>query len=200
MPLRIGLKVCHRGCVVEFTTKEFEASVAGGTEILSYQQTLSNKNNKKYRSITPAISSSPLTMATVLPPPNKRQRTILAEKTREQQEIDRIPENLGSIRVQFLDQATGQQTGGQVSIPIVDATVKNLELLLNTLQGNVGVSCIISGSHATRAILLLLMTLRMRLNESHTALPTSTTPPNLQRLTMRLISPQTYTNLCCDPT
>ena len=80
-------------------------------------------------------------MATVLPPPNKRQRTILAEKTREQQEIDRIPENLGSVRIQFLDQATGQQTGGQVSIPVVDATVKNLELLLNTLQGNVGGSC-----------------------------------------------------------
>jgi ribosome assembly protein 4 len=78
-------------------------------------------------------------MATVLPPPSKRQRTALAEKTRDQQEIDRIPENLGSVRVQFLDQATGQHTGGQVSIPVVDATVKNLELLLNTLQGNVGV-------------------------------------------------------------
>jgi ribosome assembly protein 4 len=78
-------------------------------------------------------------MATVLPPPSKRQRTALAEKTRDQQEIDRIPENLGSVRVQFLDQATGQHTGGQVSIPVVDATVKNLELLLNTLQGNVSV-------------------------------------------------------------
>lgn len=91
-------------------------------------------------------------MATVIPPPNKKQRTLVAEKTREQQEIDRIPENFGSVRVQFLDQATGQQTGGQVSIPVADATVKNLELLLNTLQGNVGGSCIRSGSHTTGAI------------------------------------------------
>lgn len=76
-------------------------------------------------------------MATVVPPPSKRQRTALADKAREQQEIDRIPDNLGSIRVQFFDQATGQHAGAPVSIPVVDATVKNLELLLNTLQGNV---------------------------------------------------------------
>ena len=95
-------------------------------------------------------------MATVLPPPNKRQRTGLAEKTREQQEIDRIPDNLGSVRVQFLDQATGQPTGGQVAIPVADATVTNLELLLNTLQGNVCVSYIKSGSHTAARVILPL--------------------------------------------
>ena len=81
-------------------------------------------------------------MATVPPPPNKRQRTAAAEGAREQQDIKTIPDDLGSIRVQFFDQGTGQSTGAPVSIPVVDATVKNLELLLNTLQGNVGSSCI----------------------------------------------------------
>ena len=78
-------------------------------------------------------------MATAVPPPNKRQRTLIAEKAREQQEIDIIPEDLGSIRVLFYDQATdGQASGAPVTVPVANATVKNLELLLNTLQGNVG--------------------------------------------------------------
>ncbi|KAK4695855.1 ribosome assembly protein 4, partial [Lecanoromycetidae sp. Uapishka_2] len=75
-------------------------------------------------------------MATIVPPPNKRQRTAIADKAREQQEIDAIPDNLGSIRVQFYDQATGQSSGPAVSVPVADATVKNLELLLNTIQRN----------------------------------------------------------------
>lgn len=79
-------------------------------------------------------------MATTLPPPSKRQRTAVAELASAQQEADSIPENLGSIRVQFLDQATGESAGPPVSVPVRDATVKNLELLLNTLQRNVGVS------------------------------------------------------------
>ncbi|KAI9876938.1 MAG: hypothetical protein M1830_005246 [Pleopsidium flavum] len=73
-------------------------------------------------------------MATVLPPPSKRVKTAAADKAREQQDVE---EDLGSVRVQFFDQATGKPTGAPVSIPVVDATVKNLELLLNTLQGNV---------------------------------------------------------------
>ena len=76
-------------------------------------------------------------MATVLPPPSKRVKTAAAERSREQQELDGIPADLGSVRVQFFDQATGKPTGAPVSIPVADATVKNLELLLNTLQGNV---------------------------------------------------------------
>lgn len=77
-------------------------------------------------------------MATLLPPPSKRQRLDTAEKARHQQEIQNIPENLGSIRVQFFDQTTGNATGPAVAVPIADTTVKNLETLLNTLQGNVG--------------------------------------------------------------
>lgn len=77
-------------------------------------------------------------MATVVPPPSKRQRVAATEKARQQQEIESIPDNLGSIRVQFFDQATGNASGSAVSVPIADATVRNLEILLNTLQGNVG--------------------------------------------------------------
>ena len=77
-------------------------------------------------------------MATVLPPPNKRQRLETAERAREQQDVRAIPEGLGSVRVQFFDQSTGKATGGAVSIPVADTTVKNLELLLNSLQGHVG--------------------------------------------------------------
>lgn len=75
-------------------------------------------------------------MATILPPPSKRQRTAVAERAREQQDLDSIPTDLGNIRVQFVDQGTGKAFGAPVSVPVVDATVKNLELLLNTLQQN----------------------------------------------------------------
>ncbi|KAJ5493445.1 Ribosome assembly protein 4 [Penicillium diatomitis] len=75
-------------------------------------------------------------MATLLPPPSKRQKLAQAEKAREQQEIQSIPTDLGSIRVQFFDQATGNATGPAVSVPVADANIKNLETLLNTLQGN----------------------------------------------------------------
>ena len=77
-------------------------------------------------------------MATVVPPPSKRQKTAVAEKSREQQSVEDIPSGLGSIRVQFNDQSTGQSIGAPISVPVVDATVKNLELLLNTIQRNVG--------------------------------------------------------------
>lgn len=77
-------------------------------------------------------------MATLVPPPTKRQKVEVAEKARQQQEIQSIPTDLGSVRVQFFDQATGSATGPAVAVPVADATVKNLETLLNTLQGNVG--------------------------------------------------------------
>ncbi|KAL6716182.1 ribosome assembly [Lecanora helva] len=75
-------------------------------------------------------------MATLLPPPSKKQRTAAAEKSREQQQIETIPPDLGNIRVQFFDQSNGRPTGAPVAVPVADATVKNLELLLNTLQRN----------------------------------------------------------------
>lgn len=79
-------------------------------------------------------------MATVLPPPSKRQKLAADIEKKEQVERDRIPDDLGNVRVQFVDQATGKVTGAPVSIPIAQANVKNLELLLNSLQGQVSTS------------------------------------------------------------
>ena len=78
------------------------------------------------------------TMATVIPPPSKRQKLEASERARTQADVVTIPDNLGSIRVQFVDQSTGGITGPVVAVPAQDATVRNLENLLNTLQGNVG--------------------------------------------------------------
>ena len=76
-------------------------------------------------------------MATILPPPSKRLKLEKVERSCEQQDVGSIPPGLGSVRIQFLDKSTGKAAGGPVSIPVADTTVKNLELLLNSLQGNV---------------------------------------------------------------
>ncbi|KAI4103320.1 MAG: hypothetical protein L6R37_003881 [Teloschistes peruensis] len=108
--------------------------------------TISNNNNRTHSDSTEnffkninsgqIIKTTEVNMATLIPPPSKRQRVAVAEKAREQQDIDTIPGHLGSVRVHFFDQSTGKPTGAPVAIPVADATVKNLELLLNTLQGN----------------------------------------------------------------
>lgn len=72
-------------------------------------------------------------MATVLPPPSKRQKREADEKARLQQEPVPIPE--GSIRVQFVDRTSNTPAGSTVSVPLAQATVKNLEILLNSLLG-----------------------------------------------------------------
>ncbi|MCJ1376725.1 hypothetical protein MMC20_007970 [Loxospora ochrophaea] len=75
-------------------------------------------------------------MATVLPPPSKRQRLDAETRAREQQPVAEPQADLGNVRVQFYDQATGKAGLGPISIPVASATVKNLELLLNSLQEN----------------------------------------------------------------
>jgi ribosome assembly protein 4 len=85
-------------------------------------------------------------MATVVPPPSKRQKLVAAEKAEKALEDARIPEDLGSVRVQFVDQSSGKPTGPVVAVPIKDATVKNLETLLNTIQGNVRIILFISSA------------------------------------------------------
>lgn len=78
-------------------------------------------------------------MATVLPPPSKRQRTDAAERAREQQTVEEIPSDAGTLRLNFFDETTGLPIGnGPVLVPVADATPKNLELLVNKLQGHVG--------------------------------------------------------------
>jgi ribosome assembly protein 4 len=82
-------------------------------------------------------------MATVLPPPSKRQRTEAAERAREQQDIEEVPSDAGSLRLQFFDETTGLPIGqGPVLVPVADANPKNLELLLNTLQGHVSTTAV----------------------------------------------------------
>lgn len=77
-------------------------------------------------------------MATVVPPPSKRQRTEAANRAREQQDIEEIPADAGTLRLQFFDETTGLPIGqGPVLVPVADANPKNLELLLNTLLGHV---------------------------------------------------------------
>ena len=72
-------------------------------------------------------------MATIPPPPSKRQK-VAAEATRiEDEEAQRIPEGLGDVRVQFVDASSGKATGGPMNIPIQQATSRNLEMLVNEL-------------------------------------------------------------------
>ena len=76
-------------------------------------------------------------MATLVPPPSKRQRTAVAQRAREQQDVDVVPSNLGNIRISFIDHSTDQPFGAPVLVPLADANVRNLSLLLNTLQEKV---------------------------------------------------------------
>ena len=75
-------------------------------------------------------------MATQLPPPTKKQKVAEAERAREQQHIaDSFPPDAGTIRVRFFDESSGDPIGGTFSVAVIDATVKNLELLVNRLLG-----------------------------------------------------------------
>ena len=58
-----------------------------------------------------------------------------------------VPDDIGNVRVQFIDQSSGNATGPAVTIPIADASIKNLETLLNTLQGNVGMMADVSSNN-----------------------------------------------------
>lgn len=76
-------------------------------------------------------------MSTVLPPPSKRQRVAASARAAEQQDIEEVPSDAGSLRIQFTDETTGLKIGQAILIPVAEATPKNLELLLNTLQEHV---------------------------------------------------------------
>ncbi|KAB8336841.1 hypothetical protein FH972_021149 [Carpinus fangiana] len=60
-------------------------------------------------------------MATVLPPPSKRQKLAAEQEKQQLEDAQRIPDGLGDVRVQFVDQASGQPTGGPVSLPVAHA-------------------------------------------------------------------------------
>jgi len=72
-------------------------------------------------------------MATVLPPPSKRQKTRDALRAKEQIQDEIIPEGLQ--RIQFKDADSGEAQGPIVSVSLADLTPENLSLLLNSLLG-----------------------------------------------------------------
>jgi len=77
-------------------------------------------------------------MATVVPPPSKRQKLENSARLQREVEDAQIPAGLGNVRVQFVDQTSGKATGTVVAVPVENANVKNLETLLNALQAKVG--------------------------------------------------------------
>lgn len=72
-------------------------------------------------------------MATVVPPPSKRQRREVAERARTQQDVTAIlPPIEGSLKARFVD-AEGAQLCDVVEVSLADASEKNISLLLNAL-------------------------------------------------------------------
>ena len=76
-------------------------------------------------------------MATVLPPPSKRQKREALERTQTQQDVSApTTTETGSFKAQFVD-GEGNQLADVIEIPLADASEKNISLLLNTLLGRV---------------------------------------------------------------
>ncbi|KAK1829988.1 WD40-repeat-containing domain protein [Podospora conica] len=74
-------------------------------------------------------------MATVLPPPPKRQRREEIERTQVQQDVSPLlATDLGSFKANFVD-GDGNQMTDVIEINFADATEKNVSMLLNTLLG-----------------------------------------------------------------
>jgi ribosome assembly protein 4 len=76
-------------------------------------------------------------MATIVPPPSKRQKREVLERSQVQQDVTLLasgPE--GSFKARFLD-GDGQQMADVIEVPLADASEKNLSLLLNTLLARV---------------------------------------------------------------
>lgn len=74
-------------------------------------------------------------MATVVPPPSKRQRREELERTTTQADINTLlPAENGSFKARFIDDAGAQMTD-VIEVPLADASEKNVSLLLNTLLG-----------------------------------------------------------------
>jgi ribosome assembly protein 4 len=71
-------------------------------------------------------------MATVAPPPSKRRKVAESERARIQQLPESIPE--GSIRIRFVDRTTNESIGPVISVPLQQSSVKNLEILANSLK------------------------------------------------------------------
>lgn len=126
-------------------------------------------------------------MATVLPPPSKRQKRETLEKSRVQQDIEEPPSD-ESIRIRFVDDLGLPIVDGPVLVPIADAHPKNLNILLNTLLGRVVSRCCSTNHTHLKANYLS----RNNLNIYHTASPWIFRRKTLQRRSTRH-TPQTCT-------
>ncbi|KAK4129097.1 WD40 repeat-like protein [Parathielavia appendiculata] len=74
-------------------------------------------------------------MATVAPPPSKRQKREEIERTQTQQDVaPLLATDLGSFKANFVD-SDGNQMADVIEINFADATEKNVSTLLNTLLG-----------------------------------------------------------------
>lgn len=76
-------------------------------------------------------------MATVLPPPSKRQKREALERTQKQHDPTApTTTETGSFKARFVD-GDGNQLADVIEIPLADASEKNISLLLNTLLARV---------------------------------------------------------------
>ncbi|KAK4183125.1 WD40-repeat-containing domain protein [Podospora australis] len=74
-------------------------------------------------------------MATVAPPPSKRQKREVIERTTTQQDVaPLLATDLGSFKANFVD-SDGKQMADVIEINFADASEKNISTLLNTLLG-----------------------------------------------------------------
>lgn len=69
-------------------------------------------------------------MATVIPPPSKKQR----RQAQEPKEVDIIPKDLPNVLIKFQASDTGESVGGSIRVP-GDISERQLEELLNKLNG-----------------------------------------------------------------
>lgn len=74
-------------------------------------------------------------MATVVPPPSKRQKRQALERSQIQQDVTAVAQILGSFRARFVD-GDGKQLANVIEVSFADASEKNMSQLLNTLLEN----------------------------------------------------------------
>ncbi|KAI8635456.1 Quino protein amine dehydrogenase [Xylariaceae sp. FL1651] len=80
----------------------------------------------------PRPASRTHVMATVLPPPSKRQRREALERSQIQHDATSTTVEAGSFKARFVD-SEGKELAETIEIPLADATEKNVSSLLNTL-------------------------------------------------------------------
>lgn len=124
----------------------------------------SEQHLSKHRQAKEALQ---LAMATVVPPPSKRQKRENLEKTQIQQDVTAVAAGpAGSFKARFLD-SDGKQMADVIEVPLADASEKNLSLLLNTLLARVCLHCLIE--HTNGAHWLIGDKNRKGKNSSHIA-------------------------------